>query len=71
MPDIVQYLVKKRTEQHRQCTSCVGTGLQYNGRKCIQCVNGVAVQWHETEMSLIEALAELGLIKRNNNEQEP
>lgn len=69
MAEIVQYLVKKRTEHRRQCVSCMGTGLNGNGTKCLQCTNGVAVHWHETEISLLDALNELKLIKRNTNEK--
>jgi hypothetical protein len=61
-----QFFVKKTTVHHRQCTTCRGSGkVTRSGRegKCIDCVEGVAEITHMTEVTLMEALYELGLIQ--------
>lgn len=67
---IVRYTVKKITEHHRLCSTCGGTGKTPGGSKCIECTNGVAVHWHHTEIDLLQALYEIGLIKKNAKESD-
>lgn len=60
----------KRIELHnRMCSSCGGTGQNSKGGKCHECTNGVAVHQHYTEIELLEALTELGLIKWPKKEE--
>jgi DnaJ-class molecular chaperone len=61
-----KYLVKKVTVHSQPCPQCNGTGeVKDNGkcRKCIECEKGVVIWQHETEINLIDALVELGLLK--------
>jgi recombinational DNA repair protein RecR len=69
MAERSKYLVKKITTHSKRCKQCDGTGqVTDNGRcrKCIDCDKGVTFYLHETEIDLIEALKELGLIKDLN-----
>jgi DnaJ-class molecular chaperone len=58
-----EYILKKVTYSSVMCKVCGGTGTIQNGRKCIECKQGVALIQHQTEIGLIEALNELRLIK--------
>lgn len=67
----VEYRVKRVTIAIRQCQSCGGVGSReygYAGRKfrkpctAAGCQNGNIKIEHETEISLVEALKEIGLI---------
>jgi len=65
MAEKVEYLIKKRTTTTRYCKACGGSGVTPRGGKCIECNNGAATMWHTTEVDLITALQELGLLKKN------
>lgn len=66
----VRFLIKKETFVFRQCSSCSGSGRrkrQFQGRKldeaCPTCKGtGKEKHIHSTEVSLMEALRESGLI---------
>lgn len=64
---IVRYTVKKITENHRLCSMCGGTGKTPSGSKCIECKEGVAVHWHQTEIDLMQALIEKATEMREQN----
>lgn len=65
----IKYNVKKVTEMRKMCSACGGTGKierrfgvgQFKTENCLHCTNGVAIMEHHTEISLIEALTELGI----------
>lgn len=59
-----KYLVKKETTHHRLCSACKGTGINSRGKKCTECTGGIAEYTHTTEIGLLEAIYELGLIKK-------
>lgn len=65
----VEYRVRKITIMKKMCPFCHGTGKhdqkfgpgQFKAVNCIHCTNGVAPIEHMTEISLIDALTELGI----------
>jgi len=65
----VEYRVRKITTVKRFCPFCHGTGKhekrvapgQFEKVNCIHCTNGVAPIEHMTEISLVDALTELGI----------
>ena len=61
----VRYEVSKVTTVRRMCPCCNGTKV-YRGRKCGNCIDGIAEHTQTTGVSLIEALTDLGLIKSKN-----
>ena len=63
-----EYLVKKQTVAKRQCTICKGTGTAPRGGRCLDCKEGISTVIHTTEVDLITALVELGLIKKPNTQ---
>lgn len=71
----IEYRVKKITIMRKMCPSCRGTGkierkIAGGGFKtdsCIHCTNGVAPIEHQTEITLKEALNEIGIYKMIEN----
>jgi DnaJ-class molecular chaperone len=63
-----EYMVKKQTVARRQCTTCHGTGTAPRGGRCLDCKEGISTVIHTTEVDLITALVELGLIKKPNTQ---
>lgn len=64
----IEFRVKKVTLMRKQCTICGGTGKReqrINGLfkqvPCCHCINGISKIEHMTDVSLIEALTELGI----------
>jgi len=57
------------------CTSCQGTGKRefkipgggFKTENCIHCISGVAKMEHHTEITLTEALNEMGIYKMIKN----
>jgi len=58
----VRYEVSKVTTVKRVCPCCNGTKV-YHGRKCGNCIEGIAAHTVTTSVSLIDALIDLGLVK--------
>jgi ribosomal protein S27AE len=66
------YLVTKVTYTHKMCSYCGGTGKvesKFRVEKCPYCKNGVAAIEHQTSISLMDALKELGLIKKQSENE--
>lgn len=66
----IEYKVLKITTVHKECRNCGGTGYQkvkvagyMMNHKCTACTQGVTTAFISTEVPLLEALKELGLIK--------
>ena len=65
----IEYRVRKVTKVNKMCPFCRGVGKheqkvapgQFKSVPCIHCTNGVAPIEHMTEISLIDALTELGI----------
>ncbi len=69
----VEFRIKRVTFYRKQCPMCGGTGKRSQGYKevpCGSCRNGVAEHEHHTEVSLLDALLELGLISRKAEQPE-
>lgn len=68
----VEYRVEKVTYAQKMCSYCGGTGKvegKYKTANCPYCRNGVATIEHQTSVSLMDALKDLGLIRKENNEK--
>jgi hypothetical protein len=71
----IEYRVKKVTITRKTCPSCRGTGKResklpgggFKTENCIHCINGVAPMEHITEITLKEALNEMGIYKLIEN----
>jgi len=71
MSNKVEYNVKKKTTAFVQCSDCSGTGKKsrtFQGAKfvdnCFRCKGtGREAITHETDVTLLQALKELNLIK--------
>ncbi|MEN6422285.1 MAG: hypothetical protein ABFD76_10095 [Smithella sp.] len=62
----VEYRIDKVTFARKMCSFCGGTGKvegKLKTNNCPYCVNGVATIEHQTSVSLMDALQDLGLIK--------
>jgi len=65
----VDYRVRKITITNKTCPVCRGTGKReqkiangdFKSSSCIHCKNGITIIEHMTEISLIDALTELGI----------
>lgn len=73
----VRYEVSKVTTVKRMCPCCNGTKV-YHNRKCGNCIEGVAEHTLATNVGLMDALIDLGLVKNPaaakaaaNNESTP
>jgi hypothetical protein len=70
-----EYRVKKVTVMRKMCPSCRGTGKRefkipgggFKAENCIHCTNGVAPIEYITEITLKEALNEMGIYKLIEN----
>lgn len=63
-----EFRVKKVTYMRKQCTNCGGTGKReqkingiFKQVPCSWCQNGIAKVEHMTDVSLLDALTELGI----------
>ena len=67
----VEYRVTQVTYARKMCTACGGTGFQDKERRraCTYCRNGVAIIEHQTSISLLDALHNLGLIKKQSENE--
>lgn len=65
----IDYRVKQVTIINKMCPVCRGTGKverklspgNFKSENCIHCTNGVARIEHMTDISLVDALTELGI----------
>ena len=69
-----EFRVKKVTYMRKQCTNCGGTGKReqkingiFKQVPCSWCQNGIAKIEHMTDVSLTEALNEIGIYKMIEN----
>jgi tRNA(Ile2) C34 agmatinyltransferase TiaS len=72
MENKVEYLVTRVTYAHKMCSYCGGTGKvegKFRVEKCPYCKNGVATIEHQASVSLMDALKELGLIKKQSENE--
>ena len=67
----VEYRVTQVTYARKMCTACGGTGFTDKERRraCNYCRNGIATIEHQTDINLLDALHNLGLIKKQQDNE--